>query len=227
MCGRFALSAPVDRLYRHFGLSSTEELPPRYNIAPGQQIPAIREPKSGRELVMMLWGLVPFWAKEVKTGSGLINARSETMAEKPSFRNSFKQYRCLIPADGFYEWKIIPGQKKKQPYFIRMKDKGIFAMAGLWSIWKNQAAGDVVESCAIVTTGSNTLLAEIHDRMPVILYPESYAAWLRRETDPVHLKKLCQPYNPEYMEIYPVAGLCNNPKIESPECIAKLRGTGL
>jgi putative SOS response-associated peptidase YedK len=222
MCGRFALSAPVDIFRRHFDVPEAESLPPRFNIAPGQQVAAVRAGSDGNELAMLRWGLIPFWAKDVKIGYRLINARAETLEEKPSFRDSFKKYRCLIPADGFYEWKENPGRKTKQPYFIMMGSGGLFALAGLCSTWQNRMTGDVTESCAIITTEPNTLLAEIHNRMPVILHPDQYAPWLDSQTGTGMLKQMLKPYDAAGMISHPVSGLCNSPENDSPECIKEM-----
>lgn len=222
MCGRFALSAPVDTIRRHFNIREEVDLPPRYNVAPGQQVAVVRFGNSGNELVTLKWGLVPFWAKDTKIAYKLINARAETMDEKPSFRNSFKKYRCLIPADGFYEWREIPGRKIKQPYFIRMEEGGLFGLAGLWSTWEDKSSGEVIESCTIITTEPNTLLGEIHSRMPVILSPGQYESWLSPSADPKTLKKMCKPFAAKAMTLHPVSSLCNSPKNDTPECIREV-----
>ncbi len=174
MCGRFAFFAHRKRLQEQFSLSHIpEEIPSNYNITPGQDIAAVREMKDGtRGLVMLRWGLVPSWARDFKTGYRMINARAESVAEKPAFRNAFKRRRCLIPASGFYEWQK-QGQDGKQPWFIRIKEEDIFAFAGLWEHWES-ADGQPVESCTIITVESNELIARIHDRMPVILHKEDY-----------------------------------------------------
>lgn len=219
MCGRFALSAPEKAVRKHFDLKESAPLAPRYNIAPGQEIAAVRQRQSSNELVLFHWGLIPFWAKDARIGSRMINARAETISEKPSFRNSFEKYRCLIPANGFYEWKEISGKKRKQPCFIRMRDKGLFAMAALWSTWQDKTTGRTIQSCAIVTIEPNTLLQDIHNRMPVIISPEQYTLWLDPSAKPEDLKDLCRPFASEDMEAYPVSGLCNNSNIDTPECI--------
>lgn len=222
MCGRFALSAPVDTIRRHFHLREEVDLQPRYNIAPGQQLAAVRVGIEGREFAMLRWGLIPFWAREAKIGCRLINARAETLEEKPSFRNSFKKYRCLIPSDGFYEWKEIPGRKTKMPYFIRLNDGGLFSMAGLWGTWQDKTTGEVIESCTIITTEPNTLLAEIHNRMPVILRPDQYGPWLNTQTESNTLKKMFKPFAAKKLSFHPVSGLCNNPENDSPACLKEI-----
>jgi putative SOS response-associated peptidase YedK len=221
MCGRFALSAPVDTLCRHFGIVRLVPLQPRYNIAPGQQIAVLRS-AGGRELMTLRWGLIPPWEGEAGRAK-LVNARAETVDEKPSFRLSFRKYRCLIPANGFYEWRRVPEKQDRQPYFVRMRHGGLFAMAGLWSRWQNRETGEVIESAAIITTEPNTLLSAIHDRMPVILSPKQYDAWLDHKSDAEGLKSLLGPYPAEEMTAYPVSGLCNSAKYDIPECIQEVR----
>lgn len=170
MCGRFTLRTPAKHIAEIFGLSDVFDLPHQYNIAPSQDVAAVRLNREGkkRELAMLHWGLVPFWAKDPKIGYRTINARAETLATKPSFRNAFKKRRCLIVADGFYEWQKTNG--KKQPFLIHMKDDRPFAFAGLWEHWKGD--DEVIESCTIIVTEANDLMKPIHDRMPVILSPD-------------------------------------------------------
>lgn len=222
MCGRFALSAPAAVLRRHFDVREELRLMPRYNIAPGQQVAALRLSSGFKEMVMLRWGLIPFWAKDARIGSRLINARAETLEVKPSFRESFGKKRCLIPADGFYEWKEIPGQKTRQPYYITRTDNEPFAMAGLWSTWKNKATGEAVESCTIITTAPSPLLASIHNRMPAILPQELYDAWLNPLIVSGELKNMLKPFDTEDLKAYPVSGLCNNPKNDTPECLKEI-----
>lgn len=212
MCGRYTLSARrLERaekaLYKLF-----PELDPRYNIAPSQDVPVIREsPEEKYELVMARWGLIPHWAKDTKTGYSMINARAETVAAKPAFRDAFRRRRCLVPADGFYEWKKAGAAK--QPFHIRLKAGGDFAFAGLWERWRGE--GQEIESCSIIVTGANELLRPIHDRMPVILDPADYAAWLNAENwDPETLAGLLRPYPAERMEAVPVSSRVNSPKID-------------
>ena len=172
---------------------------------------------------LLQWGLIPAWIstreQAEKIRKGTYNARAETLEEKPSFSHLFKKYRCLIPTDGFYEWKEIPGRKTKQPYFIGMGDGGLFAMAGLWSTWQDKMTGDVIESCAIITTEPNSLLADIHTRMPVILHPDQYDPWLDSQTRTGMLRKIFKPFDAADMILHAVSGLCNSPKNDSPECI--------
>jgi putative SOS response-associated peptidase YedK len=219
MCGRYVLSTPGDVLAELFQLPAPVELAARYNIAPTQAVPIVRASvEDGRELAFAQWGLVPHWAKERAIGNRLINARGETLAEKPSFRDAFKRRRCLIPADGFYEWRKVDGGK--QPYLLRLRGGALFAFAGLWSTWRDRERGETLESCAIVTTSPNALAATIHDRMPVILPPERHARWLDpAATDPVALASLLVPYPDGEMEAYPVSTRVNSPRNDDPSLI--------
>jgi len=222
MCGRFAFWASRKRLKEEFELPYPEEalpeLPARYNIAPGAEIAAVRQlPERPRELALLRWGLIPSWASEEKSGYRMINARAESVAQKPAFKNAFRYRRCLIPANGFYEWQKTGG--RKQPWFITLKDKDLFAFAGLWERWKNPDTGDVIESCTIITTDSNDLVRKLHDRMPVIFEPSAYGPWLSKETRPEALAALLRPLPSEKMKAWPVSPLVNNPANNLPECI--------
>ncbi len=178
MCGRYSITTPSEALRRIFGFVEQPNLQARYNVAPTQQVPAVRLGDDGeRHLSLLRWGLVPFWAKDLAIGSRMINARAETLAEKPAFRKAFAKHRCLILADGFYEWRKLEGGGK-QPYRITLPDGAPFAFAGLWESWRNPADGETVETCTIATTDARGPIAEIHHRMPVILAPESYDTWL-------------------------------------------------
>ena len=178
MCGRYSITTPSEALRRIFGFVEQPNLQARYNVAPTQQVPAVRlGDDSARHLSLLRWGLVPFWAKDLAIGSRMINARAETLAEKPAFRKAFAKRRCLILADGFYEWRKFAGGAK-QPYRITLPDGAPFAFAGLWETWRNPADGETVETCTIATTEARGAIAEIHHRMPVILAPESYDTWL-------------------------------------------------
>ena len=222
MCGRFALMTSTEQLAMQFDVPETavNALPPsvpRYNIAPTQPVAAIRLAENGqREFTFFRWGLVPSWAKDLNIGSRMINARSETVAEKPSFRTAFKRRRCLIPADGFYEW-----QKQgsgKQPMFIRPVAERPFALAGLWEVWRDPD-GSVLQTCTILTTTPNELMAPIHNRMPVIVEPEDFDLWLNPEPNPEQGLHLLRPYPAEKMSAYPVSTLVNNPRNDAPDCI--------
>lgn len=180
MCGRYSLTTPLKALADLFDFAERPNLAPRYNVAPTQSVAAVRLGQDGvRHLVQLRWGLIPAWAKEAGVGSPLINARAESLAEKPAFRAAFRQRRCLIPADGFYEWQAMgEGRAAKQPYRVTLADGGPFGFAGLWESWRDPRTGERVESCTIVTTEANERLRPIHHRMPVILPPESHAPWL-------------------------------------------------
>lgn len=211
MCGRYALTSPPAVLAERFHLLWTPEFEPHYNIAPSQTIPVVRETGQGREMALLRWGLIPSWAKEASIGMKLVNARGETLADKPAFRSAYRQRRCLIPADAFYEWKAIAG--RKQPYCIRMRDGGPFGMAGLWERWK-APDGQTVESCAIVTVDANALIAELHERMPLILAPDDYDAWLRAES-----QQLPPAVAAQDMRSYPVSPLVSNARNDVPACL--------
>ncbi|HBP90825.1 MAG TPA: hypothetical protein DD706_24425 [Nitrospiraceae bacterium] len=218
MCGRFTRKEDLQHLAELLGLKVLPPLSPRYNIAPSQLVACVwTNPESNeRECVELKWGLVPSWAKDPGIGNKLINARGETVAEKPSFRKAFKQQRCLVLADGFYEWKREG--KTKQPYYIRFKDQRLFAFAGLWERWEKQ--DPVLETCALITTDPNALMEPIHNRMPVILSEQSYASWLNPGlNNTVYLSGLLGPYNAEEMEAYPVSKIVNNPRNDSALCL--------
>ena len=217
MCGRFVIELTPDLATRFFGLDEVPDLPPRYNIAPTQSVPVIREASDGsRRLSMMRWGLVPSWAKDI--GDGLINARSETINEKPSFRQAFRQRRCIVVASGFYEWSRVEG--KKVPHYVKMRDGGPMPFAGIWEAWCSPD-GQVMESCAILTTSANAAVAPIHDRMPVILHPDELGLWLDRQVlDAERLTTLFAPYPAGKLEAYQVSMLVNNVAHDGPECIA-------
>lgn len=218
MCGRYTLRARLNQLLQIYGAQSEVELTPRYNIAPTQDVAAVRSTAdaNARELVLLHWGLIPSWAKDPKIGNRMINARGETVAEKPSFRTAFKRRRCLVLADGFYEWR--KEGKAKQPYYIRMKDEMPIAFAGLWEHWKGN--GLTIESCTIITTSANQLMSELHDRMPVILSGQDIDTWLDQTIDdPEILQPMLDPYPDDEMEAYPVSTLVNSPKHETSECI--------
>ena len=219
MCGRYTLTAAGPDLIDEFQLDEAPSLAPRFNIAPTQEVAVVRlDPAAGRrKLGLLRWGLIPPWAREPEVGSRMINARADTAAVKPAFRAAFKRRRCLIPADGFYEWK--PAGARKQPYFIRMCDGRTFAFAGLWERWE-PSDGEPIESCTILTTDPNDLLAPIHNRMPVILHREDYGLWLDPDLgNPDRLRPLLAPYAPEEMTAYPVGLRVNSPKNDDAGCI--------
>ena len=218
MCGRYTLTAPAEVLTEIFDLAETVELHPRYNIAPTQETAVVGLNHDGkRSLGLMRWGLIPHWAKDPSIGNRLINARAETAAEKPAFRSSFSKRRCLVPADGFYEWQKTGG--RKQPFYLQLKEHRPFAFAGLWARWK-ASEDETVQSFTLLTTTPNEVAAKVHDRMPVILPPESYDRWLDPELhDREALEALLLPYPAEAMEAYPVSTLVNSPQNDDPRCI--------
>ena len=222
MCGRYTLKVITEILADQFDFEELSDANPRYNIAPSQLVACVRLlPKSqNREGIMLRWGLIPSWAKDPAIGMKLINARAETVDERPSFRKSFRQRRCLVLADGFYEWR--KEIRAKQPYYIRMKDERPFAFAGLWEGWTNPE-GKVVESCALMTTEPNELMTPIHNRMPVIIDPDCYGEWLNpMQQEVTKLNALLGPYPAEDMIAYPVSQLVNNASFDDPRCIEPL-----
>jgi putative SOS response-associated peptidase YedK len=219
MCGRYTLKTPAEALAQQFDLAETPDLTPRYNIAPTQQVAVVRADQAGRSCELMSWGLIPSWAKDPAIGGKLINARSETAAEKPSFRSAMRQRRCLVLADGFYEWQASAG-KGKQPFYFTLADEQPFAMAGLWEAW-SAPDGSTRHTCTILTTSANELLTPIHDRMPVILPPEAYARWLdpgMRHAEALY--DLLGPFPADAMRARPVSTLVNRVANNGPELIA-------
>lgn len=234
MCGRFTLHHSTDEIAARFAAQQVMDIAedrnghpapsfeePRYNIAPSQAILAVRAEQDMRRLETLQWGLVPSWAKDVSIGSKMINARGETLAEKPSFRNALMRRRCLIPADGFYEWK--KDDRGRQPMHIHRRDGGLFAFAGLWEEWR-RPDGPPLRTCTIITVAPNELMAEIHDRMPAILREEDEAVWLDTEqvTDKERILSLLRPYPDAGLEAYPVSKLVNAPVNDSAECLSRL-----
>ncbi|MCU0484646.1 MAG: SOS response-associated peptidase [Anaerolineales bacterium] len=223
MCGRFTLTLDPGELKEAFpDIQFPSDFSPRYNIAPSQPVAVISN-AAPSQVSFYTWGLIPSWAKDPAIGSRMINARAETLAEKPSFRTPLRRRRCLILADGFYEWQEIPGSKAKQPIFIHLKDRRPFAFAGLWDLWHAPDAS-LIYSCTIITTQPNALMEPIHNRMPAILPASSYAAWLEPgERQPAELSRLLAPYPAEDMAAYPVSRLVNSPAVDEPACIAPLK----
>jgi len=221
MCGRYAFFSPAEAVRRTFALDDVPELEPRYNVAPTQDVPAVRAAEEGaRQFAMLHWGLVPKWAKERAIGNRMINARAETLAEKPSFRDAFRKRRCLVLTDGWYEWQVAPGGK--QPWFIRMKDARPFAFAGLWERWKDPANGSLLESCTIVTTDAAASIRKIHDRMPVVLAESHWDRWLDTAfSDTETLSELLLPFDAGALEAWPVSRQVNAPKNQGAELIAR------
>ena len=224
MCGRFTQRYSWREVHAFLSLrGAPRNLRPRYNIAPSQEVAAVRAGEGGRGLSMLRWGLIPGWAKDARIGYKLINARAETVSAKPSFRAAFRARRCLIPADGFYEW--TRRGSIRQPWLIGLRDDALFAFAGLWERWTvpdglalpgslaAHAPGDVVETCTILTTTANEALADLHHRMPVILSTDEFDPWLAGERVPL------DPCPPEAMTVHPVGTLVNSPKNDNPECV--------
>ncbi|MGR8933891.1 MAG: SOS response-associated peptidase [Gammaproteobacteria bacterium] len=221
MCGRFALFTDPMNLAQYFGADVQAQLLPRYNVAPTQNIPILRDENGRRRFAFARWGLIPHWAKDLKTGYSTINARAETVAVKPAFRAAFRSRRCLIPADGFYEWQARPEEKIKQPWFIVLRDREPMAFAGLWERWRSPQ-GEELESCTIIVTAANALMMPIHDRMPVILAPADWNAWLQAGIANVRmLQSLLQPYPPEKMDAWPVGTQVNNPRYDAISCLIR------
>ncbi|NMC52425.1 MAG: SOS response-associated peptidase [Chloroflexi bacterium] len=221
MCGRFTITIEAAALQLELGLAETPvEWKPRFNVAPTQPVAVVRDPNL-RRLEYMRWGLVPSWAKDVEIGNRLINARSETIEEKPSFRTSFTRRRCLIPADGFYEWQR--GKERKtpaRPYYFFLKDHALFAFAGIWDLWQSPD-GSELTSCSIITCAANDLVSRYHERMPVILDPQVYTAWLG-DSDAGLLKQMLKPYPAERMDAYAVSTQVNSAWVDTPQLILPL-----
>ena len=224
MCGRFALYADYQVILERFDIEQEsfgeESYEPNYNVAPSQQVAAVVSDGQKNRLGKLQWGLIPPWAKEAKIGYKMINARAETAAEKPSFRNAFKKKRCLIVADSFYEWR--KEENGKTPMLIRMKSGEPFAFAGLWESWTSPE-GKTINSCSILTTKPNKLMASIHDRMPVILSKEAEKTWLDPNVQDIELlESLLEPFDDEELEAYPVSDDVNSPKNNNPDLIRKI-----
>jgi putative SOS response-associated peptidase YedK len=219
MCGRFSITMPPDAMRGLFGYLDEPDFPPRYNIAPSQPVPIVVREQDGeggsrRRFLLVRWGLVPSWAKEMPQ-SILINARAETIAEKPSFRGAFRHHRALMPADGFYEWKAVSGKGPKQPFFIRRRDRKPFAMAAVWDIWM-PSGGSELDSCAIVTTEANETLKAVHHRMPVILDEKDWDLWLDPAATEKELLALLRPAPDDLMEAIPVSTRINRVANDDP-----------
>ncbi len=219
MCGRFTLRTPAAILKDYFGLAELPTLTPRYNIAPSQPVGIVRTESADRRWRTARWGLVPAWADDERIGNRMINARAETVASKPAFRDAYVERRCVIPADGFYEWQRSPGGAR-QPYYMTLADESPFGFAALWERWRDRASGEVVESCALLTTEPNELLRPIHDRMPVLLHQDAVAEWLRPEAAPAALAVLLQPFPAGLMRARAVGTHVNRPANDDPQCIA-------
>ena len=227
MCGRYTLATPDPAAVRaRFPVGESVEIRPRYNVAPGDDVLAVTTDKDGRPRGELLrWGLVPSWSDTPESRLKLINARVETVTERPAFRGAFERFRCLIVADGFYEWRAPEGGGPKQPFHITRSDHDLFAFAGLWSSWRppddrEQRRTAPLRSCTILTTRPNELVAPLHDRMPVILAPGAEAAWLDHETPRERLLELLAPLPSEQTALTPVGPAVNDARYDGPECLA-------
>jgi putative SOS response-associated peptidase YedK len=222
MCGRFSLSAAEDDILAHFNVPERMEgYQPRYNISPGQYIWAVTNDGSQNTIRKFKWGLVPFWSKSTKSAYSMLNAKAETIASKPAFREPFKRSRTLIISNGFYEWQKI-SEKEKQPMRIGLKDSSVFGLAGLWDSWTAED-GNVLETCTIITCEPNSLMKPIHDRMPVLIGKENEQSWLDPGIkDPAILESFLTPYPSDEMNAYPVSKIVGNVKNDVPECIVSL-----
>lgn len=222
MCGRYSLTQPIKTLKEHFqAVAAAMEQDGRFNIAPSQSVPIVLLGREGREIQSLRWGLIPSWAKDPTIGNRLINARAETVHEKPSFHSSFRRQRCLVPADGFYEWQARG--KEKHPHYIRLRSQDLFAFAGLWSEW--DSGKEILRTFTIITTSANQELERVHHRMPVILMPGQYDDWLAPETGPEQLKQMLNPLPNGLLEYYEISKTVNSPKNDSEECILPVTET--
>ncbi len=219
MCGRYALSSPVESLEAQFEAEARALLTPRYNIAPTTPVPVVRNGGPGRVIVLQHWGLIPSWSKDPAMGARMANARGETVVEKPSFRGPFRRNRCIIPADGFYEWRA---GTPKQPFCIRLAGGGLLGFAGLWDHW--EGPDGAVDSCTIITTSANGAMAPIHDRMPVILAPEDYARWLDPATPAEALRELLRPCPDAWLQLAPVSTRVGNVRNDDPDLMEPIDG---
>lgn len=220
MCGRYLITTPVEAINALFGTTAVVNLPARYNLAPTQEAPVVRRRSDGgRELVMLRWGLVPGWADDPAIGSRMINARGESVAEKPAFRGAFRATRCLVAANGFYEWRSEG--KRKQPYLVRLRGGGLFAFAGLWESWRPKgSAGEVLETYTIVTTDASPTIRDIHPRMPVMLEPDQHGAWLDGSAEDA--AGLIRPFPGDLLEAFAVDPRVNNVANDDPSCAKPL-----
>jgi putative SOS response-associated peptidase YedK len=228
MCGRYVSATPPDQVAAYFGAMASESLTdpdapvePSYNVAPTNDVLVVVEFGAARALEQLRWGLVPFWAKDLRIGSKMINARAETLATKGAYKKAFTKQRCIIPADSFYEWLPVPGEaKRKQPIHLRPADDSLLAFAGLWDTWRSADGTTVVRSCTIITTAANEAVAKVHDRMPVILPPSAWDQWLDpTEHDLGALSQLLVPAPPELLVFEPVSTAVNTPRNKGPELI--------
>jgi putative SOS response-associated peptidase YedK len=219
MCGRFGLTRPEALKLERFGISELPPLVPRYNIPPSSDILVVRERKGVTEAETIRWGLVPSWAKDPTIGNRMANVRSDTALDKPSFNAAMQRRRCLIPADVFYEWQDVPGQKKRRPYAVALNDGELFALGGIWEAWRPKDGGEWLITCAILTTEPNDLLAPIHDRMPVIIRPDDYESWLSRSTKTAVVSRLVEPFATDEMRAWEISPLVNDPRTDDARVI--------
>jgi putative SOS response-associated peptidase YedK len=227
VCGRYTLTGPLSNLVDSFEVPPPHfDYVPRFNIAPTQDAPVVAADAVGRRMGLLRWGLVPFWAKDPSMGSRMINARSETVAEKPAFRTAFRRRRCLVPADGFFEWKVIEegtgATKTKVPYWIHLPEREVVGFAGLWESWEHTEE-DPLHTFTILTTEASESIRHIHPRMPVILSSSDYDSWLSPDSSEAELQALLRPYPPSELLSYPVSTLVNSPMNDEPGCIEPLR----
>jgi putative SOS response-associated peptidase YedK len=223
MCGRYVLKTPSEEMRRAFDFVEHPNLAPRYNVAPTQEAPVIRQrrtPAGERTLQNLRWGLVPAWAEDPRIGARLINARSETLLEKPSFRTAFRRRRCLVPADGFYEWQAEG--RVRQPFLITRRDDAVFAFAGLWERWTPPDRAAPLDSFTIITTTANDFLKPLHERMPVILPPDAYARWLDPDAEPEQLVELLKPAANDVLRCVPVDARVNSPRADDAELLVPI-----
>ena len=221
MCGRYAITTAPEAIRQLFGYLEQPNLPPRYNVAPTQPVPIVRMTEEKRHFALVRWGLIPAWVKDPRTFSLVINARGDSVLDKPAFKNAMKYRRCLFPADGFYEWERKG--ERKQPYFVRRKGGGPLAFAGLWESWMGPN-GEEQETAAIITTGASASIAHIHDRMPVIVAPEAFDSWLDPKVDAEMAMAVIQPAKDETIEHYPVSRAVNRHENDTAKLVEPLTG---
>lgn len=222
MCGRFGLTRPEALKLERFGITELPPLVPRYNIPPSSDILVVRERKGVTEAELIRWGLVPSWARDPSIGNRMANVRSDTALEKSSFRAPMQKRRCLIPADVFFEWQDVPGQKRRKPYAVALNGGELFALGGLWEAWRSKEDGAWLITCAILTTEPNELLEPIHDRMPVIIRPDDYSTWMDPATQTGDVRRLVAPFSAAEMRTWEVSLLVNDPKTDDARVIAPI-----
>jgi len=220
VCGRFGLTRPEALQLERFGITGLPPQEPRFNIPPSSDILVIRERKGITQAEMIRWGLVPSWAKDPSIGNRMANVRSDTALEKSSFRSAMQKRRCLIPADVFFEWQDVPGQKRRKPYAVALNNAELFALGGLWDAWRSAESGEWLITCAILTTEPNEILSPIHDRMPVIIRPSDYAVWIDPATTTSDVQRLVEPYSAREMKAWEISLLVNDPKIDDSRILA-------